>query len=95
MIILEQEFLELVRIDRPTLKVWIEEEWLLPKKSAEGWQFSDLDLARANLIIDLRENMGVNDAGLDVILHLLDQMYGLRSIVSELLGSIHESAGTK
>ena len=95
MIIHEQEFLERVRIDRRTLQVWIKEEWLLPKECAEGWTFSEIDLARANLIVDLRENMGVNDAGLDLILHLLDQMHGLRRAMSELLGSSHEGAQLK
>ncbi len=95
MIILEHQFLEQARIDRQTLQIWIEEEWLLPKQSAEGWLFSDLDLARANLIIDLRENMGVNDAGLDVILHLLDQMHGLRRAMSELIGSMNQESRSK
>jgi chaperone modulatory protein CbpM len=95
MIIQEHEFLELVQIDRQTLKVWIEEEWLLPKEGAQGWLFSDLDLARANLIVDLRENMGVNDAGLDVILHLLDQMHGLRRAMSDLLGSMRNNPGNE
>lgn len=90
MIIQEQEFLERVRIDRQTLQVWIEEEWLLPKESAEGRQFSDLDLARANLIIDLRHNMGVNDAGLDIVLHLLDQLHGLRRVMSDLRQSMRD-----
>ena len=88
MIIQEQEFLERVRIDRQTLQIWIEEEWLLPKESAEGRLFSDLDLARANLIVDLRHNMGVNDAGLDIVLHLLDQMHGLRRAMSDLRQSM-------
>ena len=95
MIIQENEFLEQARIDRQTLQSWIQEEWLLPKQSAEGWLFSDLDLARANLIIDLRENMGVNDAGLDVILHLLDQMHGLRRVMSELIGSMSQDSRSK
>lgn len=90
MIIQEQEFLERVRIDRQTLQVWIEEEWLLPKESAEGRLFSDLDLARANLIVDLRHNMGVNDAGLDIVLHLLDQMHGLRRTMSDLRQSMRD-----
>lgn len=95
MIIQEHEFLELVQIDRQTLKVWIEEEWLLPKEGAQGWLFSDLDLARANLIVDLRENMGVNEAGLDVILHLLDQMHGLRRAMSGLLGTMRNNPGNE
>jgi chaperone modulatory protein CbpM len=37
-----------------------------------------IDLARARLILDLRGAMGINDEGIDVILHLVDQIYGLR-----------------
>jgi chaperone modulatory protein CbpM len=47
--------------------------------------FSDLDLARAQLIRDLREDLGVNDEGIAVILHLLDQMHGLRASMQKLL----------
>lgn len=92
MIIKEHEFLERVRIDRQTLQVWIEEEWLLPKDSTEGRLFSDLDLARANLIVDLRHNMGVNDAGLDVILHLLDQVHGLRRAMLDLRNAMRDGS---
>jgi len=88
MIIQEHEFLEQLCIDRQTLEIWIEEEWLLPKQSEGGRLFSDLDLARANLIVDLQDNMGVNEAGLDVILHLLDQMHGLRRAMAELCDSM-------
>lgn len=89
MIIQEHEFLEKLCIDRHTLQIWIEEKWLLPKESAGGFQFSELDLARAHLIVDLREKMGVNDPGLDVILHLLDQMHGLRRAMSDLREALY------
>ena len=48
-----------------------------------------MDLARADLIRDLKHNMGVNDEGLDVILHLIDQMHGLRRALAEALASMH------
>jgi len=35
--------------------------------------FSDADLARANLIRELQQDLGVNNEGVGVILHLLDQ----------------------
>ena len=49
-----------------------------------------MDLARARLIHDLKHNMGVNDEGLDVILHLIDQMHGLRKALAEALASMRE-----
>jgi chaperone modulatory protein CbpM len=50
--------------------------------------FSDVDLARAQLIHDLREDFGVNDEAVSVILHLVDQMHGLRRSMQELLNEM-------
>ena len=46
--------------------------------TADELAFTDMDLARVNLIRDLKDKMGVNDEGLDVVLHLVDQMHALR-----------------
>ncbi len=83
--ITEREFLERARLDRATLTIWIEEEWLVPARAARELAFTEMDRARANLIRDLREKMGVNDEGLGVILHLLDQMHGLRRALKDAL----------
>ena len=88
--ITEREFLSRARLDRPTLKVWIEEEWLIPGGSADAPAFTDMDLARAELIHDLKGKMGVNDEGLGVILHLLDQMHALRRALSAALESARD-----
>ena len=80
--ITEREFLERARLDRTTLTIWIEEEWLVPGRTDRELAFTEMDLARANLIRDLKDNMGVNDEGLGVILHLLDQMHALRRALS-------------
>ena len=39
-----------------------------------GMRFSDTDAARAHLIRDLKTDFGVNDEGVDVVLHLVDQL---------------------
>ena len=88
--ITEREFLERTQLDRATLSIWIEEEWLIPDRSAHELAFTDMDLARANLIHDLRDKMGVNDEGLGVILHLLDQMHALRRALADTLNSARE-----
>ena len=88
--ITEREFLERARLDRRTLQVWIEEEWVIPGRSAGEPAFTDMDLARAGLIHDLQDKMGVNDAGLGVVLHLLDQMHALRRALAAALESAHD-----
>ena len=91
--ITEREFLERARLDRATLSIWLEEEWLIPGRTANERAFTEMDLARVNLIRDLKEKMGVNDAGLGVILHLLDQMHGLRRALKDAL-KIARATGT-
>jgi chaperone modulatory protein CbpM len=88
--ITEREFLERARLDRGTLAIWIEEEWLIPGRTADELAFTEMDLARANLIHDLKDKMGVNDEGLGVILHLLDQMHALRRALADTLRSARE-----
>jgi chaperone modulatory protein CbpM len=90
MIIAKLEFLERARLDRETLDVWIEEEWLIPTRTATDMTFSEIDLARAELIRDLTQNLGVNDAGVGVILNLVDQLHGLRKALGDVLRSASE-----
>ena len=86
----EREFIERSRLDRGTLEIWIRESWICPDCTAPERTFTDMDLARADLIRDLKHNMGVNDEGLDVILHLIDQMHGLRRALAEALARLRE-----
>jgi chaperone modulatory protein CbpM len=86
------DFLKRIQVDRQTLEVWIEEEWLIPGGHADAPAFTDADLARARLIRDLTDDMGVNAAGVGVALNLLDQIHGLRSILAEVLRIARERA---
>ena len=40
-----QEFLVRAQLERETLEVWIQEEWLIPGQSAGELTFSDADIA--------------------------------------------------
>jgi chaperone modulatory protein CbpM len=78
------------RIEQRSVEAWITAGWLIPPRTDPEPMFSDLDLARAQLIRDLREDLGVNDEGIAVILHLLDQMHGLRGSMQKLLEEMHK-----
>ena len=93
MIISKMEFLYRSHLDQETLQVWIEEEWLVPQVSEPDVTFTEADVARAQLILDLKKDLGVNDEGIGVILNLLDQMHSLRRALagkSRALGSVSE-----
>ena len=72
--------------------MWIEEEWLVPSGTETELAFSEADLARAKLIQDLMQDLGVNDEGVGVILNLLDQVHGLRKVLADMLQSVREQS---
>lgn len=72
------EFCRMAGVRPALLEVWIEAGWLSPPRGRHGWRFSTIDLMRARLILDLSGPMGVNGEGVAVILHLVDQIHGLR-----------------
>ena len=85
------EFCASLEVEVEGVQVWVEEGWILPR-DREPAPFSDMDLARARLIRDLKGDLGVNDEGVGVILDLLDQIHGLRRILREVLET--KRAGT-
>ena len=84
----KEEFLSLSGMEHETLNAWIEEEWLIPRGSSVELSFSEIDIARARLIRELRVDFGVNDEGVGVILNLVDQLYGMRRTLMELRQAI-------
>jgi chaperone modulatory protein CbpM len=92
MIISKQEFLDRTQVDRETLEVWIEEEWLVPSGTAPEVAFSEADVARAALMRDLMQDLSVNNEGVGVILNLLDQMQGLGRVLAGTLQSVRQQS---
>ena len=88
----KQDFLSLSGLGHDTLNAWIEEEWLIPSGSSVELSFSEIDIARAQLIRDLQVDFGVNDEGVGVILNLVDQLYGMRRTLLELRHSVRTAS---
>lgn len=84
------EFCLRVQLDDATLENWICAGWLIPTQGTADFIFSETDIARARLIRDLRDNLGINDEGVTVILDLLDQIHGARQMFRVLLSSVQE-----
>ena len=79
-----EQFLSLSGMADEMLNAWIEEEWLIPSGSSPEPSFSEIDIARARFIRELRVDFGVNDEGVGVILNLVDQLYGMRRTLKDL-----------
>ena len=78
------EFFRHAPLDHEVLDQWVEAGWLSPHQNSTGQRFSDVDLARAQLIRDLQE-LGVSDNSIPIVLSLVDQLHGLRYLLRELL----------
>ncbi|WP_426437406.1 chaperone modulator CbpM [Bradyrhizobium genosp. P] len=79
-----QQLIERSHLDPRIVNAWVEAEWLLPATARTGFDFSEADLARALLIQDLKVDFRVNDEGIAIVLHLLDQLHGLRSLLKDI-----------
>ena len=76
-----EEVLEMLeaRIDRQTVEDYISRQWLRPVYQPSGWYFEEIDIARLQLVCHLTQDIEVNEQGMDVVLSLLDQLYGMRA----------------
>jgi chaperone modulatory protein CbpM len=83
-----REFVSLSRIEAEVVQTWVAAGWLLPDQAGAAPQFTEIDLARAQLIRDLQRKLGINEEGVTVILDLVDQVHGLRRVLRELLSTI-------
>ncbi|HML07339.1 MAG TPA: MerR family transcriptional regulator [Xanthobacteraceae bacterium] len=80
------EFALQARINTQTLHAWLEAGWLRPRRDDDGAYYSEIDVARAHLIHDLKA-LGINDEGVPVILDLVDQLHGLRRLLRGVLSA--------
>jgi chaperone modulatory protein CbpM len=88
---------ELVRrfaeLDRAELMRWIERRWIVPEaREARGgahiWAFHEVDIARVELILDIRREFAADEETLSLVLGLVDQVYSLRRQMRRLCDAI-------
>jgi chaperone modulatory protein CbpM len=84
------EFCVRTRLERPVVETWVDAGWLIPPQAEPELGFAEVDIARARLIAELRSDFGVNDEGVTLVLHLLDQVHDLRRTLAEVLREVQE-----
>jgi len=75
-------------LDSGELTSWVERGWVRPDAPGGAWEFHEIDVARVQLIRDLRQGMDVGEDTVGLMLPLLDQVYELRGQVRRLLTAI-------
>jgi chaperone modulatory protein CbpM len=70
------------------LRRWIDNAWVRPDGEPGQYRFHEIDVARLRLIVELRDDLGVDETALPVVLSLLDQLYETRRQMRRLCGVI-------
>jgi MerR family transcriptional regulator/heat shock protein HspR len=78
-------------IHQQTLRLYEREGLLAPSRSKGNTRlYTDEDLARLEIILSLTRDLGVNLAGVSVILDLLGRMEKMRGEFEQFLGALRE-----
>ena len=72
------------------IEQYIVRGWIRPLREPAGWAFEEIDIARMQLVRHLTEDIRVNEEGMDVVLSLLDQLYGLRAHIQKVKEAIKQ-----
>ena len=75
-------------LDRVELERWIENRWILPDEAGGRWLFHEVDIARVELILEIRSEFAIDDEALSLMLNLLDQLYSLRRQMRRLCDAL-------
>jgi chaperone modulatory protein CbpM len=78
MIVFEDLVHRLEGLDRTDLTRWIENRWVLPEPQGQTWIFHEVDVARVELILEIRHEFAIDEEAVPLVLGLLDQVYDLR-----------------
>ena len=88
MIGFDELLLRLRGLERRELIRWVENRWVLPERRAESWIFHEVDVARVELIFDIRRDFAIDDEAMGLVLGLLDQVYDLRRQMRRLCDAV-------
>jgi chaperone modulatory protein CbpM len=88
MIAFDELLIRFHELERRELSRWVENRWVLPERQANTWVFHEVDVARVELILDIRRDFAIDDEAMGLVLGLLDQVYGLRRQMRRLCDAI-------
>lgn len=92
MIRIEAVLVQFPELDEPRIADWIARGWVrVAGASREQWVFTELDVARLHLLRDLQIDMAVDEDALPLVLSLLDQVYGLRRTLRNVMDVVNEA----
>jgi len=81
-------------IHAQTLRLYEREGLIKPSRSAKGTRYyTEEDIERLELILSLTRDMGVNLAGVEIILNMLEKMKRMQREFENFLGYVRSNLG--
>lgn len=75
---------KMLEIHPQTLRLYERQGLIHPQRRGQNRLFSDADIDRLRQILRLRDELGVNSAGIEVILNLLDRIDELQQEIDRI-----------
>ena len=73
------------------LALWVERRWVRAERGPDGaWRFTEMDVARVGLLVELRVTLEVSEDLVPLVLSLVDQLYDARRTVRALLAALDQ-----
>lgn len=76
---------EMLNVHPQTLRLYEREGLVVPKRLNRFRYYSDEDVERLHLILRLTRELGVNKAGVDIILRLRKRLSLLQELIEEMM----------
>jgi len=82
---------EMVGVHPQTLRLYEREGLIKPRRTDRQTRlYSESDVERLKSIMNLTQDMGVNLAGVEIILRMRQQMEEMQTVIEELLKRVYE-----
>jgi MerR family transcriptional regulator/heat shock protein HspR len=81
---------EMLRVHPQTLRLYEKEGLIAPRRTKKQRLYSEDDVERLNFILQLTRELGVNKAGVDIILRMRRRMEAVQREMEEMMGSLEE-----
>jgi len=81
---------QMLEVHPQTLRMYEREGFVTPRRINRQRLYSDRDVERLHLVIELTKDLGVNKAGVDIILRMRNRMEALNREIGEMMELVDE-----
>jgi MerR family transcriptional regulator/heat shock protein HspR len=82
---------EMLHVHPQTLRLYEREGLVTPKRTKRQRLYSEEDVERLGMIVRLTRELGVNKAGVEVILRLMHRLEGMHKEMEEMMNFLEEN----